>query len=403
MAYSFDSSQDPTYSEDGLTPAQRRARQVAQQSNQIDAQNTVDPSYYGAETGPNPVSPDPTPTYSPITNFRLGADDPETPQPYDPTQWSYGNDNVMTQVQPDPPPAPPPTPTVTPPTTPTGDIPPPNVTPPPPNASVTGGDPVPQTQQDWQADISGFNQNQFQPAQLPTTDLPIYQPQQLMTPDALNAEQLQFGLLQKVLNAPDEYTEENVRQMQEAQKEQALSAQHGAMQKLTDRYAAMGRYGSGQLDANSRRMQDDTTSQILSGNRDINLQAANANWNSRMSALQNANSVLNESLGRRQAQANQEYLGYNSQADQTKFALERALGQAGLGNQANSQNLQSQQLALQSALGTGGLSLDKYKTDLSNNLNWYQSLSSNDNFLKQLLANLGMFNASQTNSTFNNL
>lgn len=262
-----------------------------------------------------------------------------------------------------------------------------------------GGGPVPDANA-WKDFINSFaSQSHFTTPQLPGTQLPTYTPQQLLSQDALGAESQQFALLQRILQQPDQYTEQNVRQMQEAQKEQALASQQGAMTKLQDRYAGMGRSGSGQLDANARRMQDSTTSQILQGNRDVDLQANTANWNSRLSALQSANSVLNESAGRRQMQANQEYLGYNSEKDRVAFALQEALGQAGLSNQTDAKTLQAQQLALQTALGAGGLSMDQYKTDLGNNLNWYQALSTNDNFLKQLLANLSMFNTQQTNNT----
>lgn len=294
-----------------------------------------------------------------------------------------GDPSHHTPVPPTPPK--PPVPPVSP-TTPNGGIPAPQ-----PTATAAGQQvsPVPGSEE-WRNWVNSFLSQapHFGAMQLPTTPLPTYQPQQLLTPEAMDAEKLQFALLQRVLQAPDQYSEQNIRQMQEAQKEQALASQQGALQKLQDRYAGMGRTGSGRLDANARRMQDDTTSQILQGNRDIDLQASTANVNSRSSALQNANNVLGEAVSRRQSQANQDYLGYNSEKDKVNFALQQALGQSGVNTQANAQNLQSQGLALQSALGTGGLSLD-----------WYKSLTANDNFMQQLLANLGMFNANQTNST----
>lgn len=220
---------------------------------------------------------------------------------------------------------------------------------PPPTAPPGGSQlppKAPQTPAEWLAAIGQFK-SLYQPGQLPGA----YAPSQLMSSDAQNAQQMQFGLLQQVLSHPDAYSEQNIRQMQEAQKEQALASQQSEMQKMTDRYAGLGRTGSGQLDMNQRRLSDNTTGQLLQSNRDIGLQAANANFNSRLSTLGSANDLISSSVGNQQAQAGENYKGQQS-------ALTRALAQEGL-------NKDQSTLALQAALASGGLSLDQYKAILA--------------------------------------
>lgn len=285
------------------------------------------------ETDPQPADPagppdlstppgaGPDPYAGPRYNTTPGWQDPLSAPSYNNgnpdqywAQWILANPDYRGQGYNGPSVAPPPV--VQPPTNPSGGIPPGNGLPPGMDAFKT-----------W---VQSFMQG-----------APHYD---FATPEAQGAESAQYALLQRILDAPDQYSEQNIRQMQEAQKEQALATQQGAVTKLQDRYAAMGRSGSGRLDANTRRLQDSTTQQVLQGNRDVDLQAKGANFGSRLSALQQASGVLNDASARR-----------TSQADT---------------------NLKSQALALQAALGAGGLGLD-----------W-----------QQLLAQLAMFNTNQTNS-----
>lgn len=275
-----------------------------------------------------------------------------------------------------------------------------------PTPGPTPNAPLPTNAIDWQTFINSFMNNKgavYTPGQLPKTPLPTYTPQNLMSPDAMSSEASQFALLQKVLANPDAYSEENVRQMQEAEKEQALALQKGNMQHLTDRMAAQGRVGSGYQGAQERRMNDDTMASILSSNRDVSLNAANANFASRLNALQSASGVIGNSVGLRGQQADEVYKGYQSQNEGTRYALQTALAQEGLNQAGASSQLGNEQLALQAALGAGGLSLQQYQSQLGNNLGWYNSLSGNNNFLQNLMAQLAMFNTQQKNSTNNSL
>lgn len=265
-----------------------------------------------------------------------------------------------------------------------------------------GGPPVPNNATDWQSWIQQFMQSTpggYKAGTLPTTPLPEYTPQNLMSPDMMNSEAMQFGLLQKVLQNPDAYSEENVRQMQESSKEQALAVQKGNIDKLNQRMAAQGRFGSGYGQAQQRRYEDSTLSNILQGNRDVALNAANLNFNSRLNALGSANSTIDSALGRREAQAGEAFKGFSSRSDQTKYALQNALAQESLKQAEAGSGIQNSQLALQAALGAGGLSLDQYKAILGNDLGWYNSMSSNNNFLQNLMAQIGMFNTSQKNNS----
>lgn len=223
-----------------------------------------------------------------------------------------------------------PGPGATPPVTPSG-------TPSPPGQTLPAA-PTPQNPTDWLSVI-----NKYKTLYTPTP----------LTPEFQQNSQLQMALLQKVLNAPDAFTEENVRQMQEAQKEYTLATQQSEQQKLLDRYAGQGRYGSGRQNADLRRMADTSTGQILQSNRDIGLQAADKNFNSRISALSTGNDVLGS-------------------------ALKTALSQEGL-------QQDQVKLALQAALGTSGMTLDQWKAMLA------------------AFTQLGIFNTSQTNQNSSNL
>lgn len=385
---SYDPSNADTYggvATGGLTPAQQLAKQrqlQAAQAGQVAGQNTVEPTQPGtpAITGgpwdPNTATPGLT---APVYNGGAGGYDQYMQQlqqyadagglgkPY-PGLPSLAGDTTTNQ---------------SPPVNTNGGIPPPTSgagqIAPPQGLNGPSGQPLPTNATDWQSFINAFGQGMpsYTPGQLPSG--------QLYSQDALNAQSAQFGLLQKVLNNPDTLSEENVRQMQESQKEQALGSQKSQMQQLTDRYAAMGRSGSGQLDAANRRISDNTLSQILGSNRDIAVSAAQTNQASRNQALNTANSVLGQS------------------EDPQKFALEQALAGEGLKQQSTADALQGKSLALQGALGSGGLSLQQYQGQLANNLNWYQAISGNNNFLQDLIARIGMNNAGAVNTTNNNL
>lgn len=206
-----------------------------------------------------------------------------------------------------------------------------------PGGPQLGPAPVVQNPTDWLSVI-----NQFKG---------MYQPQAL--PSIPSEAQMQMDLLRKVLGAPDVFNAQQVQQMQEAQKEYLLSTQQADQQKLLDRYAGQGRYGSGQQAADERRLSDSTTGQVLQSNRDIGLQSSKANFQSRLDALSMGNDVIGK---------------------QEDFALKNALSQEGL--------QQDQiKLALQAALGTSGMTLDQWKAMLA------------------AFTQLGIFNTSQTNQT----
>lgn len=349
---------------DGTTPNKTRQQQ-ALNSALVDDQNTVDP--HVVNPGDKPYAE----VFGTATGEPYGwpdDSDPSSPGYENPGYWDLANASPGYQPHRNA-------------VTPTGEVapPPPTEGPPPPGPGPSpSGLPnqIPQTPAEWMAWINQYK-SLYNPSQLPNEQLQTYDPMQLMGPDAQNAQKLQFGLLERVLQNPDAYSEQNVRQMQEAQKEQALASQQSEMQKLTDRYAARGRFGSGQLDAAQRRMGDNTTGQILQSGRDIALQAANANWNSRLGALNSANDVIGASVGNQQAQAGEELKGVNSQNNRVQYSLQRALAQEGL-------NKDQSTLALQAALSTSGLSLDQYKAILA------------------AMTQLGTFNAGQANlNSFN--
>ena len=193
---------------------------------------------------------------------------------------------------------------------------------------------------------------QYQPGQLGTGDLPTYQGAQFGQFQAPGSqasnEAMTNALLQQVMANPQSMSPEIVAQLKEQQKEQALSMQQQTMEQLQQAFAGRGMGQSGNLDMQRRRIADDTVGQILGGQRQIDIAAGQTNLQDRLNALQAAEQTMTGQSNRglagyqaqlagQQAQAGEGYKQYGSQADSTRFALERALQGEGL-KQAGAQS-----------------------------------------------------------------
>lgn len=163
-------------------------------------------------------------------------------------------------------------------------------------------------------------------------------------------------LMASILQNPLSMSDQHVRMLQEQQKEQALAQQSALLQALGQQRAASGFEvpGGAQL-AQQRRIGEDTNRSLLQGNRDIALAKMQQDRADQLAALAAAQGFMGAESGRQiglygaqlggeQAQAGEGFKGYGSQAD--AFA------------QHQDTALRAQQLALQQALGQGGLDLD---------------------------------------------
>lgn len=210
----------------------------------------------------------------------------------------------------------------------------------------------------------------FQQSPLPTTPLSVYQSNpNLLTGQGTADQQQQLQLLQQVLSNPNAVSPQDLAIEDEQGKSQAVALQQAGLQQLGDQMAGLGRYGSGYQLGQTQRAQDLTSQNILNTYQTNQLNADNANFASRLSALTGGTNVLNGVLGQNQAQAAENLTGVNSQNAAIQYALQTALSQAGLNN------TQIQE-AIQAALGQSGLGLN----------------------FAQLFQNNAQFNAGQTNA-----
>lgn len=230
----------------------------------------------------------------------------------------------------------------------------------------------------------------YTPGALPTTALPTYDAAHLSqyhAPNLAPADRVSNQLLLNILQNPESMSPLVVAQQKEAQKEQALAMREQALAQFQQDAASRRVSDWGGVGANERRTWDDTISTILQGQRQIDQQAAATNLADRLNALaagQNAMNAIDSRaqsnyqtlLGGQQAQAAENLTANNSQAAAVQYALQRALSQEGLNQvgassalanwQANTDKSKAeadltttkQQLALQQALGLGGLNLN---------------------------------------------
>jgi hypothetical protein len=188
----------------------------------------------------------------------------------------------------------------------------------------------------------------YTPGQLPTQGLSAYAPgklSQFTAPNQGGANQMQQQALMQALQSGGSMNPQVVAQMKGAQQEQGATMLQQAQQRAAQNAATMGRAGSGLQDVQNRRLQDSMQSQLLGGYRDIDINAAQTNFDD----VLRASGALDASLGREAGTATDFYrtgltgqmaqeglnqAGVNSQNEGVRFALERALAQEGLNQSA---------------------------------------------------------------------
>jgi len=191
-----------------------------------------------------------------------------------------------------------------------------------------------------------------------------YTPAQISQFTAPNQDAYDTQLLGQLSNALNnsEWSPSRIAAMKEVQKEQALEQQRAIEDQINQRFASMGRSGSGLQQGLLSELLGSTGESILGSYRDINEQAAQ---NRRAELLMTAdalNQALTGQMGRatsayqtgltgQMAQADQNLQGWQSQRDLYNLALQEW---------QTTGDLQARQLALQleQSLGLGRLSLD---------------------------------------------
>jgi hypothetical protein len=248
---------------------------------------------------------------------------------------------------------------------------------PPPVAMPVPGGPGPGP------DLSGIGKlPTYTPHQFKERNLPSYQPtqfSQFQAPDFSQFQPGQDALIQQMLANPESMGANTVNQMKAGQSEAMARMLQDAQARMGQ--SAVGRGALGGLAAGARRLNESALSDLLGAHRDIDIEAAKTNFNDRLntmgavegnlasrlgravqgygatlqgqtaqddaqrfaiqSALQNEQFDFNREL----AQADENRFGYGSQADATKFELDKALGIGGLNIQQGQLGLDGQRLA----------------------------------------------------------
>lgn len=236
---------------------------------------------------------------------------------------------------------------------------------------------------------------------------------QFSGPNQQQTDDSQTALINRILANPESMSPQMVAQLKGVQQDSATSMAKQLQDQLGENVASRGlSSGGGFANSNARRIGENSISQILGANRDIDIQKAQTDRSDQLNALGAASDVMSgqmnrasqgyqntlagqsaqagegkfttqsnldrnsQDLQRQGMQADENYRGWGSQKSLDDAAFQRAMGQEGL-NQAgadskfrqygqDSQNYfgmrdagrADQNLALQGELGRGGLAND---------------------------------------------
>jgi hypothetical protein len=253
--------------------------------------------------------------------------------------------------------------------------------------------------------------NSYQGDQLSTQQLPAYMAAQISQYQAPGQAQglndSMSGLMAKMIANPETMSDQNVAQLKEQQKEQALSMQQQMQAQGGQQAASQGMYGSGQQLANDQRSRDTTLNSLLSGYRGIDLQKMGQDRTDQLNVMNAGqgftNALTNQAQGNygatlqgQQAQANQNFQSQQSQADAVKYNLARQQAQAGI-NQASSASQQNaRQFGLQAQQAQAGQ--NQFGANFGQQ-NW-QTLMANQLAQAQMATQNGQFNANLQNNQY---
>lgn len=228
---------------------------------------------------------------------------------------------------------------------------------------------------------SGIPQVSYTPGQLPSTDFAVYQAPKLTQYSSIDQggmNDLQNQALKTALTTTS-LSPDVVNQMQAQLRDQAAVMQQGNEQAIRQGYATRGYEGGGLEGADIANLRNQTSSNLLDQFRNLNVNAAQQNYNDRLNALSGSEGVLGGQVNRNvsqfgathQGQMDQEQLNQaqvQSQNAATQFALQRALEEEGMKQAAAGIGVQTRGQDIQSLLGLGQLGFN-YANLNSNNQN----------------------------------
>jgi hypothetical protein len=158
---------------------------------------------------------------------------------------------------------------------------------------------------------------------------------QFAAPDQSGVNGQQNALLSAIFANPDTMNPQVVAQLKEKQKEEALLMAQQAGQQLSSGAAARNMVGSGATSAGLRNIDMDTINRILSGNRGVDITAAQTNRGDELNALNAGEQVAQGQLGRATQGYGTQLAGQTAQAGLNKDAVASALQRAIAGEQSN--------------------------------------------------------------------
>jgi hypothetical protein len=159
---------------------------------------------------------------------------------------------------------------------------------------------------------------------------------QFQGPDQSRLEGGQADLAAAILGRPESLTPEVIAGMKNSQKEDALLQAKQQSMRNAASAAARGVAGGGAAEVNDRRMYDAADSQILKSGRDIDLGAANQNFNNRLQSLGAVGDVLNSQMSRASQGYQNTLAGQSAQSGANQVAANSRLDVA-RANEANRQ------------------------------------------------------------------
>jgi hypothetical protein len=204
---------------------------------------------------------------------------------------------------------------------------------------------------------------------LPTTPLPTYTPYQFG--DRTGILDGQTALLKSILANPHSMTDQGVEQLKQRSIEGSMSMQDQLAQQLAQRYASQGTAGGGRHASEQGRLGTALAGDVLNSNREIDIARMQQNRADELNAVGAGGSYLQQQLAHQMAQAGENQMGFGSQADAVRFALESALAQGNLDLGYQGQVNQNDQFysaqALSKLLAMAGLNFQYQNAALTSN------------------------------------
>jgi hypothetical protein len=259
-----------------------------------------------------PRAPEPAPAAAPAPQAPQAAAPPQAPQPAPvaPATPVTGNGKI-----------PPPAPTL------------------PPFSS--GASAPLQARQVPQAPVSVYKPTEFKVANPQLGELPAAYGgtniTQFAAPDQSALTAGQSALAQKILAQPETMSPEIVAQLKEKNKESALLMQQQIAQAIRQGAVGRGAVDSGRTLAREEGAFGDMLNQVLTGNRDIDIAAAQTNRADQLQALGAIESLLSGQMGRASTVFGNTLQGQTAQAADSRTAAQDAIARAITGYDASRQ------------------------------------------------------------------